>query len=68
VTDVHTPQQRSTNMAAIKGKNTRPELRVRSLLHAMGLRFRLHRMDLPGQPDIVLPKYSLTIFVHGFLA
>lgn len=52
-------------MAAIKGKNTKPELRVRSLLHSLGFRFRLHRKDLPGRPDIVLPKYRLAIFVHG---
>jgi len=52
-------------MAAIKGKNTRPELRVRSLLHSLGYRFRLHRKDLPGKPDIVLPKHHLAIFVHG---
>ena len=65
MTDVHTPQQRSRNMAAIKDKNTKPELRVRSLLHSLGYRFRLHRKDLPGRPDIVLPKYRLAIFVHG---
>jgi DNA mismatch endonuclease, patch repair protein len=65
VADVHTPEQRSRNMAAIKGKNTKPELRVRSLLHSMGYRFRLHRKDLPGKPDIVLPKLHLAIFVHG---
>lgn len=65
MTDVHTPQQRSRNMAAIKGKNTTPELRVRSLLHSLGFRFRIHRKDLPGRPDIVLPKYQLAIFVHG---
>lgn len=52
-------------MARLKGKNTRPEKRVRSLLHAMGYRFRLHRKDLPGNPDIVLPKYGTVIFVHG---
>jgi DNA mismatch endonuclease (patch repair protein) len=63
--DVHTPEQRSRNMAAIKGKNTMPELQVRSLLHSMGYRFRLHRKDLPGKPDIVLAKYRLAIFVHG---
>jgi DNA mismatch endonuclease (patch repair protein) len=52
-------------MAAIRSKNTRPEMRVRSFLHAMGFRFRLHRKDLPGRPDIVLPKYRVAIFVHG---
>src|SRR5579883_40124 len=65
MTDVHTPEQRSRNMAAIRGANTKPEIKVRSLLHAMGYRFRLHRKNLPGKPDIVLPKYRLAIFVHG---
>jgi DNA mismatch endonuclease (patch repair protein) len=63
--DVHTQEQRSRNMSAIKGKNTKPELRVRSALHAMGYRFRLHRKNLPGKPDIVLAKYRLVLFVHG---
>jgi DNA mismatch endonuclease (patch repair protein) len=65
MTDVHTQKQRSRNMAAIRGKDTKPEMRVRSALHALGFRFRLHRKDLPGKPDIVLPKYHLVIFVHG---
>jgi DNA mismatch endonuclease (patch repair protein) len=52
-------------MARIKGKNTKPELIVRRVLHALGYRFRLHRGDLPGRPDIVLPKYRTAIFVHG---
>ena len=52
-------------MAAVKGKNTAPEIRVRQMLHKMGFRFRLHRKDLPGKPDLVLPKYRLCIFVHG---
>jgi DNA mismatch endonuclease (patch repair protein) len=60
-----TPAGRSANMAAIRGKNTRPELVVRKLLHKLGFRFRLHRKDLPGSPDIVLPKYNLVVFVHG---
>lgn len=63
--DVHNPEQRSRNMAAIRDKNTLPEIRVRSLLHALGYRYRLHRKDLPGRPDIVLPKYRTVIFVHG---
>ena len=58
-------EQRSRNMSAIKSKNTRPEIVVRKLLHSMGYRFRLHRKDLPGSPDIVLPKYKTAIFVHG---
>ena len=65
MTDVHNPEQRSRNMAAIRSKNTKPEMRVRSALHAMGFRFRLHRKDLPGRPDIVLPKFRTAIFVHG---
>ena len=56
---------RSRNMAAIRGKDTAPELAVRRILHAMALRFRLHRKDLPGRPDIVLPKHRTVVFVHG---
>lgn len=56
---------RSWNMSRIKGKNTKPEILVRSLLHKMGYRFRLHVKNLPGRPDIVLPKYKTAIFVHG---
>jgi DNA mismatch endonuclease (patch repair protein) len=63
--DVHTREERSRNMAAIRSANTKPEVRVRSALHAQGLRFRLHRKDLPGKPDIVLPKFRTAIFVHG---
>ena len=58
-------EQRARNMSAIKSKNTKPEIAVRKLLHSMGYRFRLHRKDLPGSPDIVLPKYKTVIFVHG---
>ncbi|MCQ9199787.1 MAG: very short patch repair endonuclease [Prochlorococcus marinus CUG1437] len=58
-------EQRSRNMSAIKSKNTKPEISVRKLLHSLGYRFRLHRKDLPGSPDIVLPKYKTVIFVHG---
>ena len=60
-----TPAERSVHMARIKGANTRPELRVRQLLHAMGYRFRLHRHDLPGSPDVVLPRLRAAIYVHG---
>lgn len=56
---------RSYTMRQVKSKNTAPELTVRKLLHRAGFRFRLHRDDLPGKPDIVLPKYRLAIFVHG---
>lgn len=52
-------------MSRIRGKDTRPEMRVRSRLHRMGFRFRLHHKDLPGKPDIVLPAYRTVIFVHG---
>ena len=58
-------ERRSWNMSRIRGENTRPERAVRSLLHRMGFRFRLHRRDLPGTPDIVLPKYRTVVFVHG---
>ena len=60
-----TSEARSRNMAAIKSKNTKPEIEVRKMLHALGYRFRLHRKDLPGKPDIVLPKYRTVIFVNG---
>ena len=60
-----TSEARSRNMAAIKSKNTKPEIEVRKMLHALGYRFRLHRKDLPGKPDIVLPKYKIAIFVNG---
>lgn len=63
--DNHTPQQRSENMRAVHGKNTAPELFVRSMLHRLGYRFRLHRRDLPGTPDIVFPAPRSVMFVHG---
>ena len=63
--DVVDKATRSRMMAAIKGKNTKPEIVVRKALHAAGFRFRLHVKDLPGKPDIVLPKYKTVIFVHG---
>lgn len=56
---------RSRIMKAVGQKNTRPEMIVRRILHALGYRFRLHRRDLPGSPDIVLPKHRTAIFVHG---
>ena len=65
MTDVHTPAQRSRNMAAIRGNNTKPELIIRSLTHRLGYRFRLHRRDLPGTPDLVFPRHDKIIFVHG---
>lgn len=60
-----TKQRRSWNMSRIKGSNTGPERIVRSILHEMGYRFRLHRKDLPGKPDIALPKHKTVVFVHG---
>ncbi|MDY7000522.1 MAG: very short patch repair endonuclease [Thermodesulfobacteriota bacterium] len=63
--DIVSKEKRSEIMSKIKGKDTKPEKIVRSLLHAMGYRFRLHRKDLPGKPDIVLPKHKTVIFVHG---
>src|SRR5438067_12384566 len=60
-----TPERRSWNMSRIRCKNTSPEMRVRSLLHRMGFRFRLHGKKLPGRPDVVLAKYKTVIFVHG---
>jgi DNA mismatch endonuclease, patch repair protein len=59
------PQDRSRNMARIRGRDTGPEIRVRRALHAAGLRFRLHCRDLPGKPDIVLPRWRTAVFVHG---
>ncbi len=58
-------RRRSWNMSRIRSVNTAPEKKVRSLLHSLGFRFRLHRKDLPGSPDIVLPKHSTVVFVHG---
>ena len=52
-------------MSRIRGKNTKPELVVRRMLHSMGFRFRLHRRDLPGKPDIVLPRHGVCIFVQA---
>ena len=63
--DVHTPEVRSFNMSRIRAKNTKPEMTVRRLLWASGYRYRLHRKDLPGNPDIVLSRYSAAIYVHG---
>ncbi len=63
--DIVTREQRSRMMSGIKGKNTKPELLLRSALHKLGFRFRIQRKNLPGKPDIVLPKYKTIIFVHG---
>ena len=58
-------EKRSWNMKQIKSNNTKPEIEIRSILHNLGYRFRLHRKDLPGNPDIVLTKYKTVIFVNG---
>jgi DNA mismatch endonuclease (patch repair protein) len=58
-------QRRSWNMSRIRSCDTEPEMIVRSLLHRLGLRFRLHKRDLPGRPDITLKKYRTVVFVHG---
>jgi len=63
--DTIPPEQRSALMSRIRSTNTKPEITVRSLLHGMGYRFRLHRRDLPGRPDIVLPRHRKIILVHG---
>jgi len=63
--DVVDRATRSRMMAGIKGRDTKPERVVRSWLHQAGFRFRLHRRDLPGSPDIVLPRWNAVIFVHG---
>jgi DNA mismatch endonuclease, patch repair protein len=63
--DSITPAQRSVLMARVHGKNTTPEYVVRRAAHALGLRFRLHRRDLPGSPDLVFPRHCTVIFVHG---
>ena len=63
--DIWSNDKRSLVMSHIRSKDTKPEMAVRSLLHKMGYRFRLHKRELPGCPDIVLPKYNSVIFVHG---
>ena len=64
-TDIFSPEKRSEVMSKVRSKDSKAEIKVRSALHAAGFRFRLHRKDLPGTPDILLPKYRLAIFVHG---
>jgi DNA mismatch endonuclease (patch repair protein) len=63
--DTRTPNQRRRIMQSVGTKHTGPEMKVRRVLHALGFRFRLHRKELPGSPDIVLPKWRTAIFVHG---
>ncbi|WP_080420412.1 very short patch repair endonuclease [Burkholderia ubonensis] len=63
--DKVSPEQRSRNMAAVRSSDTEPEIVVRKMLHMLGLRFRLHRRELPGTPDIVLPRHHTIVLVHG---
>jgi DNA mismatch endonuclease (patch repair protein) len=65
VVDTVAPDIRSRMMSAVRNRNTKPELEVRRALYAAGFRYRLHRRDLPGCPDIVLPRLKLAVFVHG---
>ena len=63
--DTVAPEVRSRIMAAVKSKNTSCEMRVRRAIHGAGFRFRLHRKDIPGKPDLLLPRYRMAVFVHG---
>jgi DNA mismatch endonuclease (patch repair protein) len=63
--DTLTREQRSQRMALVRGRDTKPELVVRSIAHRLGYRFRLHRRDLPGTPDLVFPRLHRVVFVHG---
>ena len=63
--DIVAPAVRSRMMSGIRSKNTKHEVRIRKALHAAGFRYRLHRRDLPGTPDITLPRYHTVVFVHG---
>lgn len=63
--DFLTAAERSERMSRIRSSNTSPELALRRAIHALGLRFRLHRKDLPGKPDIVFPRHKAVVFVHG---
>jgi DNA mismatch endonuclease (patch repair protein) len=63
--DIYSKKRRSEIMSLVSSKNTKPEIQIRSALHRLGYRFRIHRKDLLGYPDIVLPKYEAVIFVHG---
>jgi DNA mismatch endonuclease, patch repair protein len=63
--DVHTPEQRSFNMSRIRGRDTKPEIIVRSIVHGLGYRYRLHCKSLPGKPDLVLRRHQKIILIHG---
>lgn len=63
--DIVDAQTRSRMMSGIRGQNTKPELKIRGALHALGFRYRIHAADVPGKPDLVLPKYRAVVFVNG---
>ena len=65
MTDIFDPEKRSEIMSRIRGRDTKPEMIVRRIAHGLGFRFRLHRKDLPGRPDIVFPRHQAVIVVHG---
>lgn len=65
MSDVFSSEKRSWIMSRVRGRDTKPEILVRSFIHRMGYRFRIHRRDLPGNPDIVLPRHGKVVFVHG---
>jgi DNA mismatch endonuclease, patch repair protein len=65
MTDVYSSEKRSEIMACVRATDSKPELTVRQVAHGLGYRFRLHRTDLPGKPDIVFPRHKRVIFVHG---
>ena len=65
MTDIVSGRRRSGMMAGVRGRDTTPERAVRSVAHRMGLRFRLHRKDLLGRPDLIFPRHRLAVFVHG---
>ena len=65
MTDTVSKEQRSANMSAVRSRNTGPEIRVRQIAHGLGYRFRLHRRELPGKPDIAFPGRQKVVFVHG---
>jgi DNA mismatch endonuclease (patch repair protein) len=63
--DIVGTEVRSRMMSSIRGRDTKPEMLVRKYLHARGMRFRIHRRDLPGKPDLILPRWNVVVFVHG---
>ena len=63
--DIVDPEVRSRMMSSIRGRDTKPEMLVRRYLHSRGMRFRIHRRDLPGRPDLTLPKWNAAVFIHG---